>query len=145
MSSSHQQGGHGGGGHGGGESAFERGFLTYHFYHTLFSGPFLLLIAFAIFFVSMLKIHTPEKLSGELYDRDTKVTIGGARVVLLTQKGDMLDSLKADAYGRFSFTVQQQNSYRLVIDKPGYQTRRIEATAQMNNTSAVVLRIGMHR
>jgi hypothetical protein len=139
MSSGHQQGGHGGG-----ENIIEKGFLTYHFYHTLFSGPFLLMVAFAIFFFSMLKVHNPERLSGELFDRDTKVKIGGAKVMLYTQRGDMLDSLRADAYGRFSFMIQQQNGYRLVISKPGYQVRQVDATPQMNNAAAVVLRIGMH-
>jgi ubiquitin len=128
-----------------GHDIIEKGFLTYEFYHRLFSGPFLILIVFAIIFFSMLKVHTPEKLSGELYDRSTQVKLAGAKVVIYTQKGHVLDSARADAFGRFSFMVQQQNAYRLQITSPGYQSRQIDITPQMNNSSAVILKIGMHR
>lgn len=120
------------------------GLLEYELLRSVFSLRLMLVIAFALLFLTIFW-QAPEQLEGEIYDRDTQIILPDAKVILNDFRGVVLDSAVTDGAGRFNFSVKQRQMYTLHIFKPGYAPRVVSDSENMNAARAVVLRIGVHR
>ena len=122
----------------------ERDFIEFSLFRHLFSLRFLLFVAVAALFLTIFR-QSNERLDGEVYDRDSKDLLPGTTVQLLDFRGRLIDSTSTDATGRFYFAVQQHQAYSLCISKHGYTTRVVADSENMNSSTELILRIGIHR
>ncbi len=111
----------------------------------VFDLRFLLVVALALLFLTVFW-QAPQQLEGEIYDGDTQLILPDTKVILNDFQGNVLDSAMTDDAGRFIFAVKQRQVYSLFISRPGYSTRMVSDSENMNATlRAVVLRIGVRR